>query len=212
MDNVSLMGQSATLTCSYQTSYSGIYLHWYRHQSDQAPQFILLKRAKSWSDDEYIPDRRYGSKTNDTSTELTITALTLADTALYYCRLYKNLNTDISLFFKEEGSGIQSTHSNKSHTCYSTATITTSNLISIPLKPCIAAPTHVSNPSLNPDTFKSRNGLGIIHLNIRSLSKNLDYVKVLVLQTDPDILVLSESWLQESIKDCDVNLAGYSLF
>uniref|UniRef100_A0A667WD75 Immunoglobulin V-set domain-containing protein n=1 Tax=Myripristis murdjan TaxID=586833 RepID=A0A667WD75_9TELE len=64
----------------------GIYLHWYRHQSDQAPQFILLKGAKG-NTYEHIPNNRYGSKTSDTSTELTITGLTLADTALYYCAL-----------------------------------------------------------------------------------------------------------------------------
>ena len=42
--------------------------------------------------------------------------------------------------------------------------------------------------------------------------KNLDYVKAVVIQADPDILVLSESWLRKSITDCDVSLAGYSLF
>ncbi|XP_073347809.1 uncharacterized protein [Pagrus major] len=40
-------GQSVTLTCQYQTSYSGVDLYWYRHRSDlQAPQFILWKGAK----------------------------------------------------------------------------------------------------------------------------------------------------------------------
>ena len=51
----------------------------------QAPQFILLKGAKDQSGYEYIPDKRYGSQTSATATELTITKLTLADTALYYC-------------------------------------------------------------------------------------------------------------------------------
>uniref|UniRef100_A0A667WPZ0 Ig-like domain-containing protein n=1 Tax=Myripristis murdjan TaxID=586833 RepID=A0A667WPZ0_9TELE len=77
-------GQSVTLTCSYQTSDQYIRLHWYRHQSDQAPQFILWKGAKSWSGVEHIPNNRYGSRTSDSSTELTIRGLTLADTALYY--------------------------------------------------------------------------------------------------------------------------------
>uniref|UniRef100_A0A667WQR7 Ig-like domain-containing protein n=1 Tax=Myripristis murdjan TaxID=586833 RepID=A0A667WQR7_9TELE len=78
--------QSVTLTCTYQTSYRQIYLHWYRHQSEQAPQFILLKGAKG-NTYEHIPNNRYGSRTSDSSTELTITGLTLADTALYYCAL-----------------------------------------------------------------------------------------------------------------------------
>ena len=62
-------------------------LYWYRHRPNQAPQFILWKGARSRSNDEYIPDPRYQSRTSTTSTELTITQLTLADTALYYCAL-----------------------------------------------------------------------------------------------------------------------------
>ena len=79
-------GQSVTLTCTYQTDNSDVWLHWYKHHSDlQAPQFILWKGAKDQSSVEYIPDKRYGSRTSATSTDLTITKLTLADTALYYC-------------------------------------------------------------------------------------------------------------------------------
>ena len=81
-------GQSVTLTCRYQTEDDYPWLYWYRHHSDlQAPQFILYKGAKSWSGSEHIPDGRYGSQTSDTSTTLSITKLTLADTALYYCAL-----------------------------------------------------------------------------------------------------------------------------
>uniref|UniRef100_A0A3B3DTA3 Ig-like domain-containing protein n=1 Tax=Oryzias melastigma TaxID=30732 RepID=A0A3B3DTA3_ORYME len=78
-------GKSVTMKCNYQTRSTGIYLYWYKHDSDlQAPQFILRKGAKGYTD-EYIPDKRYESRTTSTSTELIITKLTLADTALYYC-------------------------------------------------------------------------------------------------------------------------------
>ena len=80
-------GESVTLRCTYETSYSNIYLYWYKHHSDlQAPQFILWKGAKGRTT-QHIPENRYASKTSDTSTELTIQRLTLADTALYYCAL-----------------------------------------------------------------------------------------------------------------------------
>ena len=80
-------GQSVTLICQYETSYSNPRLYWYRHHSDlQAPQFILWKGAKRVTT-EYIPNNRYQSQTSDTSTSLTIRELTLADTALYYCAL-----------------------------------------------------------------------------------------------------------------------------
>ena len=77
---------SVTLRCSYETSFKNVDLYWYRHRSNQAPQFILYKGAKG-SDSQHIPDTRYESTTSSTSTELTITQLTLADAALYYCAL-----------------------------------------------------------------------------------------------------------------------------
>uniref|UniRef100_A0A667WM29 Ig-like domain-containing protein n=1 Tax=Myripristis murdjan TaxID=586833 RepID=A0A667WM29_9TELE len=108
-------GQSVTLTCSYQTSSSYISLHWYRHQSDQAPQFILKEGAKG-NNNKYIPNNHYGSKTkfpkekfdaqiNDTSVPLRIQKLQPSDSALYYCAvqptvtgntqsLYKNLTAN----------------------------------------------------------------------------------------------------------------------
>uniref|UniRef100_A0A3P9ME47 Ig-like domain-containing protein n=1 Tax=Oryzias latipes TaxID=8090 RepID=A0A3P9ME47_ORYLA len=77
-------GKSVTMKCNYQTSSNYVLLYWYKHDSDlQAPQFILWKGAKS-STREFIPDKRYESRTTDTSTELIIRKLTLADTALYY--------------------------------------------------------------------------------------------------------------------------------
>uniref|UniRef100_A0AAZ1XFD7 Ig-like domain-containing protein n=1 Tax=Oreochromis aureus TaxID=47969 RepID=A0AAZ1XFD7_OREAU len=80
-------GKSVKLRCNYETDDSYVWLHWYKHHSDlQAPQFILRKGAKG-NLGEYIPDKRYDSETSPTSTTLTITALTLADTALYYCAL-----------------------------------------------------------------------------------------------------------------------------
>uniref|UniRef100_A0A674F3B4 Ig-like domain-containing protein n=1 Tax=Salmo trutta TaxID=8032 RepID=A0A674F3B4_SALTR len=80
-------GSSVTLSCKYETNREYILLYWYRHYSNQAPQFLLYKGARSQSNSAYIPDKRYTSTTSRTSTELVITSLTLADTALYYCAL-----------------------------------------------------------------------------------------------------------------------------
>ena len=78
-------GASVTLRCTYETSSDYVDLEWYRQRSNQAPQFMLYKGARSWRDSQNIPDIRNESTTFRTSTELTITQLTLADTALYYC-------------------------------------------------------------------------------------------------------------------------------
>ena len=86
-------GASVTLRCSYETSSDYVFLYWYRHHSNQAPQFILYKGARSSSNSKNIPDTRYECTTSRTSTELTITQLTLADTALYYCALRRHSDT-----------------------------------------------------------------------------------------------------------------------
>lgn len=79
-------GSSVSLSCKYETSSDYVSLYWYRHYPNQPPQFLLYKGARSRRS-EYIPDKRYKSTTSWTSTELVITSLTLADTALYYCAL-----------------------------------------------------------------------------------------------------------------------------
>ena len=82
-------GQSVKLTCDYETTSDYVLLLWYRHDSDlQAPQFLLYKGARSWSNDEHNPDKRYKSETTRSSTEMTISKLTLADSTLFYCALH----------------------------------------------------------------------------------------------------------------------------
>ena len=80
-------GESVTLICKYTTTSSYVYLYWYKHQAEHvAPQFILWKGARSISS-EHIPDKRYTCKTDYSKSELTITEVTLSDTAVYYCAL-----------------------------------------------------------------------------------------------------------------------------
>ena len=61
-----------------------------------------------------------------------------------------------------------------------------------------------------PDELKVRSGLGILHLDVRSLLPKIDTVKILVQTTEPDILVLSETWLSKSIEGSDVSFANDS--
>lgn len=62
-----------------------------------------------------------------------------------------------------------------------------------PTPPCINLPT--------PSNFKERNGLGFLHMNDRSLVPKMDLVRVSVSTSDPDVLVLSETWLKKSVSD-----------
>lgn len=62
--------------------------------------------------------------------------------------------------------------------------------------------------------FKCRKGLGLIHLNIKSLfnQSKLDDVKVVIsLHIDNNILVLTETWLKQSIRESEVSLHFYNM-
>uniref|UniRef100_A0A672PJM5 Ig-like domain-containing protein n=1 Tax=Sinocyclocheilus grahami TaxID=75366 RepID=A0A672PJM5_SINGR len=80
-------GEPVTLSCTYDTSSNYVYLYWYRQYPNREPQYLLRKGARSYSGNEDIPDPRFQSTTSQTSTELTITGVTLSDSALYYCAL-----------------------------------------------------------------------------------------------------------------------------
>ena len=55
-------------------------------------------------------------------------------------------------------------------------------------------------------------GLGVIHMNVRSLVSKLDYIKVWAQQTNADIFVFTETWLTKCVKDDDIAIAGYNVF
>lgn len=71
-------------------------------------------------------------------------------------------------------------------------------------------------PALNnistPDEFKARSGLGLIHINIRSLLPKLDAVQIWIQSTNADILILSETWLSKAVPDKDIAIDGYNVF
>ena len=63
-----------------------------------------------------------------------------------------------------------------------------------------------------PDEFRARSGLGILHLNVRSLLPKIDTIKIWIQKTETDILVLSETWLNKSVSDQDIFINGYNVF
>ena len=81
-------GMAVTLKCSYDTSKRYVWLYWYRQYPDEAPQWLLYKSARSSPAASQSSDTRFTSNADETSTELSINHLTLADTALYYCALW----------------------------------------------------------------------------------------------------------------------------
>uniref|UniRef100_W5MGC7 Ig-like domain-containing protein n=1 Tax=Lepisosteus oculatus TaxID=7918 RepID=W5MGC7_LEPOC len=83
-------GESVTLSCSYETSSEDVYLYWYRQYSDQPPQYILQKGARSnsrYSNTAGFAKGRFSSTSERTFTTLTISDLAVGDTAVYLCAL-----------------------------------------------------------------------------------------------------------------------------
>uniref|UniRef100_H3B2F8 Ig-like domain-containing protein n=1 Tax=Latimeria chalumnae TaxID=7897 RepID=H3B2F8_LATCH len=83
-------GETVTLTCTYSTSTSNIFLHWYRKYPKTAPEFIHYRGAKGYTGTHTadFAKQRFDSKTDSSSTRLTVKNLELRDTALYYCALH----------------------------------------------------------------------------------------------------------------------------
>lgn len=73
-------------------------------------------------------------------------------------------------------------------------------------------PTTTMQNISTPLDFKSRTGLGFIHLNVRSLVSKMDMIKVWVNTTDVDIMVLSETWLKKSVNDDMIIIDGYKVY
>lgn len=63
-----------------------------------------------------------------------------------------------------------------------------------------------------PVDFRSRSGLGFIHMNVRSLLPKLDMVRIWVLNTSPDVLVISETWLNRTVSDKTIGIDGYTVY
>ena len=54
-------------------------------------------------------------------------------------------------------------------------------------------------------------GLKIAHLKVRSILNKMDDVRTLIHNKRFDIFTFSETWLNPSIKDCELNIPGYTL-
>ncbi|MGH0180938.1 UNVERIFIED_CONTAM: hypothetical protein FKN15_005436, partial [Acipenser sinensis] len=79
--------ETVELKCSFSTSSSSYWLHWYRQYPGEPLQFILLEGSSSYTAD-FAKDRF--SSTADKSrgvTTLTVSMIVLRDSALYYCAL-----------------------------------------------------------------------------------------------------------------------------
>ncbi|KAK3506305.1 hypothetical protein QTP70_001250, partial [Hemibagrus guttatus] len=103
-------GDDVTLSCKFETSATGNYLHWYRQYPKSNPDFLLyIDQSKYLSPN--IPPRMSAKVHGDKQVDLIISSAAVSDSALYYCALrptvtgnpaalYKNLHT-VLLYSKQ---------------------------------------------------------------------------------------------------------------
>ena len=60
--------------------------------------------------------------------------------------------------------------------------------------------------------MESAKGLKVIHLSIRSIISKIDLLRVWIIQNTPDVITISESWLDSKTSDNEVNIDDYTLF
>ncbi len=77
--------ETVTLSCSYETSSSYVYLYWYRQYLNGELHYLIYKYSGGGGGSPADP--RFQSTITKSSTILTITGVTLSDSALYYCAL-----------------------------------------------------------------------------------------------------------------------------
>ncbi len=54
-------------------------------------------------------------------------------------------------------------------------------------------------------------GLKVAHLNVRSIINKIDEIRMLMSRNKLDVLTLSETWLDSSIDDFEINVHGYTI-
>uniref|UniRef100_A0A3B4EBN5 Ig-like domain-containing protein n=1 Tax=Pygocentrus nattereri TaxID=42514 RepID=A0A3B4EBN5_PYGNA len=86
-------GDDVTLWCQYSLSLSG-YIFWFKQTNNSAPDRIACRYYSSSSSSSnscfFIPEsNRSVMRVNSTFSSLTITAVTLSDSGLYYCFIQK---------------------------------------------------------------------------------------------------------------------------
>ena len=71
---------------------------------------------------------------------------------------------------------------------------------------------HTTQPVISDELHHfSKKGLHFIHLNIRSLLPKLDELILLATKTNAAVIGITESWLDDSVEDSEVEVCGYSI-
>ena len=67
-------------------------------------------------------------------------------------------------------------------------------------------------PTIVHEYIRKSNGLKLAHLNVRSLPKNLDQMRILLHESTLDVMSLNETFLNDDFNDADLAIPGFLLF
>uniref|UniRef100_A0A8C7YA43 Ig-like domain-containing protein n=1 Tax=Oryzias sinensis TaxID=183150 RepID=A0A8C7YA43_9TELE len=82
-------GDSLTLNCTFETSFSQSYLFWYKQEVNSYPKYML--KRDTYGTEENSPEfkeDRFDAELKDKSVPLKIQKLHVSDSAVYYCALH----------------------------------------------------------------------------------------------------------------------------
>uniref|UniRef100_A0A671U0R4 Ig-like domain-containing protein n=1 Tax=Sparus aurata TaxID=8175 RepID=A0A671U0R4_SPAAU len=101
-DVIAAEGDTVTLDCTFETSYSNPTLFWYKQDGNNNPKFILSCSQFGTVNTEKKYEERFSSKVNATSNSvpLKIQKLQLSDSAVYYCALQPTVTGNTKTLYK----------------------------------------------------------------------------------------------------------------
>lgn len=87
-------------------------------------------------------------------------------------------------------------------------------LISGNVQPNPGPTTNAQQGLSTPADLKNSSGLGLMHINVRSLlsKSKMDMVRIWASMTDADVIVLSETWLKRIVSNDGIAIADYNVF
>ena len=62
------------------------------------------------------------------------------------------------------------------------------------------------------ETLSKQKGFKLVHMNVRSLPKKIDQIKLLLADSNLDVITMSETWLNDSVHSGSVALDNYILY
>nr|AAL23935.1 T-cell receptor alpha [Danio rerio] len=84
-------GDTVTIDCTFQTSYTGPTLFWYQQKINGVPRYMLNKITNTSGHTEDELKERFHAALSKTSVPLTIKDVRVSDSAVYYCALNNNI-------------------------------------------------------------------------------------------------------------------------